>query len=170
MTVLFADVAGSTALVRELDPEDTQALLDDALQRFTSIVSTHRGRVLQYAGDSILAVFGGDKSHEDDAELPLRRSAMLAEAGGFRELNARTWGVPGSSRSQLLVYAVIAVAVILIGARWDPLRAERLRGRCRAQLRSGLAPTRPRRARTWSCTLRAPSRARASTACRPARG
>ena len=90
VTVLFADVAGSTALVRELDPEDTQALLDDALQRFTSIVSTHRGRVLQYAGDSILAVFGGDESHEDDAELAVRAGlAMLAEADNVRASHRR---------------------------------------------------------------------------------
>jgi class 3 adenylate cyclase len=61
VTVLIADVAGSTALVRELDPEDTQALLDDAFERFTSLIRTHRGRVLQYAGDSVLAVFGGDE-------------------------------------------------------------------------------------------------------------
>ncbi len=81
VSVLFADIVGSTALVRELDPEDTQTLFDDALRRFTSLVSTHRGRVLQYAGDSLLAVFGADESHEDDPELAVRAGlALLAEA------------------------------------------------------------------------------------------
>ncbi|HJU22426.1 MAG TPA: hypothetical protein VJ891_07940 [Casimicrobiaceae bacterium] len=38
MTILFLDVVGSTALARKLDPEDTQAIMDGALGRFTEVV------------------------------------------------------------------------------------------------------------------------------------
>jgi class 3 adenylate cyclase/tetratricopeptide (TPR) repeat protein len=81
VTVLFMDVVGSTDLSRRLDPEDVHAVMDGALQRLTAIVQSQHGRVLQYAGDSLLAVFGGDQAHEDDPERALRAGlAILAEA------------------------------------------------------------------------------------------
>ena len=80
-TVLFADVVGSTALAGQLDPEDMHEVLDGAMQRLTALVGRHGGRVLQYAGDSLLAVFGADRAQEDDAERAVRTGlAMLAEA------------------------------------------------------------------------------------------
>ena len=57
-TVLFVDVVGSTALGGKLEPEDIHLVMDTALARFTDIVDRHNGRVLQYAGDSLLAAFG----------------------------------------------------------------------------------------------------------------
>jgi len=68
LTILFLDVVGSTALSQKLDPEETHAVMDDALLRCTAHVRTHGGRVLQYAGDNLLAVFGADEAREDDAE------------------------------------------------------------------------------------------------------
>ena len=80
-TVLFMDVVGSTQLSERLDPEDVHAVMDTALERLTSIVSAHQGRVLQYAGDSLLAVFGADQALEDDAERAVRAGlAIVAEA------------------------------------------------------------------------------------------
>ena len=83
VSVLFLDVVGSTAMSRELDPEDIQAVMDGALAAFTTVIDQHGGRVLQYAGDSLLAAFGADEVHEDDAEravlagLALLRQAQL---------------------------------------------------------------------------------------------
>ncbi|HLL18472.1 MAG TPA: adenylate/guanylate cyclase domain-containing protein, partial [Rubrivivax sp.] len=68
VTILFLDVVGFTRLSQRLDPEAISTVMDDALARGTAIVQHHRGRVLQYAGDNILAVFGADGSREDDAE------------------------------------------------------------------------------------------------------
>jgi len=80
-TVLFMDVVGSTQLSERLDPEDVHAVMDTALERLTSIVSSHQGRVLQYAGDSLLAVFGADQALEDDAERAVRAGlAIVTEA------------------------------------------------------------------------------------------
>ncbi len=79
VTILFTDVVGSTALGQTLDPEDIHAVMDGALQRFTSIVESQRGRVLQYAGDSLLAVFGGLESHEDDPERAVRAGLGILE-------------------------------------------------------------------------------------------
>ena len=60
VTILFLDVVGSTSVSQHLDPEDIHALMDGALGRCTAIVAAHGGRVLQYAGDSLLAGFGLD--------------------------------------------------------------------------------------------------------------
>lgn len=79
-TVLFIDIVGSTRLIQELDPEDVHAIMDGALAQFTAIAQARHGRVLQYAGDSMLAVFGADTAHEDDPEDAVRAGlALLAE-------------------------------------------------------------------------------------------
>jgi len=81
ITVMFMDVVGSTQLSERLDPEDVHAVMNTALERLTAVVGAHNGRVLQYAGDSLLAVFGADQALEDDAERAVRAGlAMLAEA------------------------------------------------------------------------------------------
>ena len=81
VTVLFTDVVGSTTLSQHLDPEDIHAAMDGALARFTTIVQVHRGTVLQYAGDSVLAVFGAPQAHEDDAERAVRAGLAILEEG-----------------------------------------------------------------------------------------
>ena len=81
VSILFVDVVGSTSLSQRLDPEETSAVLDDALARGTAVVEAHRGKVLQYAGDNILAAFGADATREDDAERAVRCGLALLEFG-----------------------------------------------------------------------------------------
>ncbi|HVE48500.1 MAG TPA: adenylate/guanylate cyclase domain-containing protein [Casimicrobiaceae bacterium] len=80
VTILFLDVVGSTRLSHKLDPEETHAIMDGALQRFAVAVTAHGGKILQYAGDSMLAVFGGDEAKEDDADRAVRCGLALLEA------------------------------------------------------------------------------------------
>ena len=79
-TILFLDVVGSTALSSDLDPEDIQGVVDGALAALTEVVAAHRGRVLQYAGDSLLAVFGATEASEDDPERSVRCGLALLTA------------------------------------------------------------------------------------------
>ena len=79
-TVLFTDIVGSTALGEQLDPEDIHAIMDGALERLTTIIEHHGGRVLQYTGDGLLAVFGADQAREDDPERAVRAGLGLLEA------------------------------------------------------------------------------------------
>ncbi len=80
VTILFLDFVGSTALSQHLDPEDIHAVMDGALTRCSALVRSGGGKVLQYAGDSLLAVFGADEAREDDAERGVRTGlALLAE-------------------------------------------------------------------------------------------
>jgi class 3 adenylate cyclase len=87
VSILFLDVVGSTALAQRLDPEEVHAVMDGALQRCTAVVQAHHGKVLQYAGDNLLAVFGADSSHERDAEDAVLCGLALLDEG--RALAAR---------------------------------------------------------------------------------
>src|SRR5262249_22635475 len=58
VTVLFADLKGSTELIRDLDPEQAQALLDPALHVMMDAVHRYEGTVNQVLGDGIMALFG----------------------------------------------------------------------------------------------------------------
>jgi len=90
VSILFLDVVGSTTLSQQLDPESIGEVMDGALARGTAIVVQHEGKVLQYAGDNLLAVFSGDRSREDDAERAVRCGLALLALGKDlgREVNA----------------------------------------------------------------------------------
>src|SRR4051794_1955339 len=79
VTVLFVDVVGSTAMGQQLDPEEIHAVMDGALECFTAVVEANYGRVLQYTGDGMLAAFGCDEAHEDDAENAVRAALGILE-------------------------------------------------------------------------------------------
>jgi predicted ATPase/class 3 adenylate cyclase len=81
VSVMFADVVGSTDLSRHLDPEAVSSVVDGALARFTDIVLAHDGKVLQYAGDNLLAVFGMPLAREDDAERAVRAGLAITALG-----------------------------------------------------------------------------------------
>ncbi len=68
VTVLFADVKGSTDLAAELDPEDWHGLLDRFFQILAEGVHRYEGTVNQYTGDGIMALFGAPIAHEDHAQ------------------------------------------------------------------------------------------------------
>jgi class 3 adenylate cyclase len=67
VTVLFADIKDSTELIRDLDPEAAQQLLDPAIQRMMEAVHRFEGTVNQVLGDGIMALFGAPIAHEDHA-------------------------------------------------------------------------------------------------------
>ena len=58
VTVLFADLKDSTELIRGLDPEAAQQLLDPAIQLMMDAVHRFEGTVNQVLGDGIMALFG----------------------------------------------------------------------------------------------------------------
>jgi len=67
ITILFADLKGSTALIEGLDPEEARAILDPALRIMMDAVHRYEGYVAQALGDGILALFGAPLAHEDHA-------------------------------------------------------------------------------------------------------
>jgi class 3 adenylate cyclase/tetratricopeptide (TPR) repeat protein len=67
VTVLFADIKDSTELIRDLDPEAAQQLLDPAIHHMMDAVHRYEGTVNQVLGDGIMALFGAPIAHEDHA-------------------------------------------------------------------------------------------------------
>ena len=67
VTVLFADIKDSTELIKDLDPEDAQKLLDPAIHIMIDAVHRFEGTVNQVLGDGIMALFGAPIAHEDHA-------------------------------------------------------------------------------------------------------
>ena len=67
VTVLFADIKDSTELIRDLDPEAAQQLLDPAIHRMMDAVHRFEGTVNQVLGDGIMALFGAPIAHEGHA-------------------------------------------------------------------------------------------------------
>ena len=71
ITALFADMAGSTALIQDLDPEDARRLIDPVLALMMDAVHHYEGYVAKSMGDGILALFGAPIAHEDHPQRAL---------------------------------------------------------------------------------------------------
>jgi len=67
VTVLFADIKGSTELIEGLDTEDAQRLLDGAIAIMMEAVHRYEGTVSRLLGDGLMALFGAPIAHEDHA-------------------------------------------------------------------------------------------------------
>jgi class 3 adenylate cyclase len=94
VTVLFADLKDSTELIRGLDPEAAQQLLDPALQRMMDAVHRVEGTVNQVLGDGIMALFGAPIAHEDHALRACYAAlAMQAAMQPYTEAVRRTRGL-----------------------------------------------------------------------------
>ena len=99
VTILFADVAGSTELIRDRDPEEAQRLLDGAVQVMMDAVHRYEGTVSRLLGDGLMAMFGAPVAHEDHAVRACYAAlAMLEAAGRHAEETRRAFGVTLSIR------------------------------------------------------------------------
>ncbi|MEO6797698.1 MAG: adenylate/guanylate cyclase domain-containing protein [Candidatus Dormibacter sp.] len=79
VTVLFADVAGSTAMGDVLDPEDVRILLRRYYDLATEVVSEYGGILEKFIGDAVVAVFGLPVGHDDDPQRALAAALMLRD-------------------------------------------------------------------------------------------
>ena len=112
VTVLFADVKGSLALIEHADPEDARRILDAALGVMMDGVHRYEGTVNRVLGDGIMALFGAPIAHEDHAvracyaALAIQRAMRIqaAELRGARgvEVSARI----GLHSGEVLVRAI----------------------------------------------------------------
>ena len=90
VTVLFADVVGSTAVGDSLDPETLRHVMSGQFDEIRRIVEAHGGVVEKFIGDAAMAVFGVPRVHEDDALRAVRaaiavRDRLIELDGELRE-------------------------------------------------------------------------------------
>src|SRR4051812_15603824 len=99
VSVLFADLAGSTALGERLDPEDVRELQGELFELVNTEVERFGGVTEKFVGDAVLAVFGIPRTHEDDPERAVRAAlATQAAFGDFATTIADRHGVHVSLR------------------------------------------------------------------------
>ena len=90
VTALFADIKGSTELMRDLDPEEARAIVDPVLQLMMEAVHRYGGYVAQSTGDGIFALFGAPVAHEDHPQRALHAAlAMQEDDPRVRSVSAR---------------------------------------------------------------------------------
>jgi class 3 adenylate cyclase/energy-coupling factor transporter ATP-binding protein EcfA2 len=104
VTVMFADLVGSTALSAHMDPEDLREVIA-AYRKCTAETVRHLGGfVSQYLGDGVLVFFGYPQAHEDDAERAVRAGLQLVAAvAGLR------------TRASLQTRVGIATGLVVVG-------------------------------------------------------
>ena len=80
VTILFADVVGSTELIQGRDPEEAQALLDGVIRLMMDAVHRYEGTVNRLMGDGLMAMFGAPVAHEDHAVRACYAALAMQEA------------------------------------------------------------------------------------------
>lgn len=79
LTVLFADLVGSTELAHRLDPEDYRETVRVYHKAVESVMARFDGHVAQYLGDGVVVYFGWPRAHGDDAERAVRAGLALLD-------------------------------------------------------------------------------------------
>ena len=80
VTVVFSDVAGSTRLGSELDPEAVRNIMSRYFEAASRALQRHGGTVEKFIGDAVMAVFGIPAVHEDDALRAVRAVVEMRDA------------------------------------------------------------------------------------------
>ena len=86
-TLLFCDLVGSTAIADRLDPEAVRWLNLAYFAAARGAVERHGGTVEKFIGDAVMAIFGADEVHEDDAARAVRAALEIRES--VRALSSR---------------------------------------------------------------------------------
>jgi class 3 adenylate cyclase/tetratricopeptide (TPR) repeat protein len=84
VTVMFADMVGSTALSAKLDPEVLGGLIRRYQDAAAGAIGRYGGFVAKFMGDGVLAYFGFPRAFEDAAERAVRAAiGILSEVGAI---------------------------------------------------------------------------------------
>ena len=105
LTVLFCDLAGSTALSARLDPEDLREVIRAYQETCAAVIGRHDGFVAKFMGDGLLAYFGYPRAHEDEAAHRAGRPDIVASVGGLQT----------PAREALQVRIGIATGLVVVG-------------------------------------------------------
>ena len=78
-SVVFADLAGFTALSETMSPPEVTLMLNEIFARLTEAVFELEGTVDKFIGDEIMVFFGAPISQEDHAERAVRCALRMGE-------------------------------------------------------------------------------------------
>ena len=106
LTVMFCDLADSTAIAEKLDPEEMSDLLREYQRMCTAAIDEMDGTIAKFMGDGVLAYFGYPIAHEDDPHRAVEAALSIAERAGN---SAKVHGV------QPVVRVGISTGVVVVG-------------------------------------------------------
>jgi class 3 adenylate cyclase/tetratricopeptide (TPR) repeat protein len=119
VTVLFADVVGSTAMAEKLDPEQIGEMMAGAFGFMNAAVARYGGTVSRLMGDAILALFGAPVAHEDDPERAVRAALDIRDAAErYKHSVRQVFGV------EFQVRVGIHTGLAVLATVGDAIRAE----------------------------------------------
>lgn len=119
VTLLFADIQGSTAAAEQLDPEDWAEIVNGAFERLIRPVYRYEGTLARLMGDAILAFFGAPIAHEDDPERAVRAGLeMLGAIKPYAHEAKARWGVNFDLR------VGVNTGLVVVGEVGSDLRVE----------------------------------------------
>ncbi|NIO03834.1 MAG: AAA family ATPase [Proteobacteria bacterium] len=119
VTVLFADVAGSTRIFEKLDPEEVHNIMDGCFKIMMDEVHNYGGTVNQFTGDGIMALFGAPLAHEDHA-----RRACYAALGIQRALEAYAEKVKARFGTEFKMRIGLNSGSVVVGSIGDDSRRD----------------------------------------------
>jgi class 3 adenylate cyclase/tetratricopeptide (TPR) repeat protein len=119
VTVLFADVAGFTALAARLDPEVVHEVMDHCFALLTAEVHRFEGTINQYTGDGVMALFGAPMAHEDSA-----RRAVHAALGMQRALRDLGHTLQAQHGFRVPMRMGLNTGLVVVGKIGDDLRMD----------------------------------------------
>jgi class 3 adenylate cyclase/tetratricopeptide (TPR) repeat protein len=120
VTILMSDVTGSSAMSRDLDPEEWLEIMDGAFEVLIEPIARYEGTVARLEGDAILAFFGAPITHEDDPERACRAGLEIVEgASAYAKQLERTRGICGFN-----VRVGIHTGLVVVGEVGTDLRME----------------------------------------------
>src|SRR5215831_5769489 len=126
LSVMFCDLANSTALSARLDPEDFREVLSAYQQACSVAVRLYQGYVARCVGDGILAYFGYPIAHEDEADRAVRAGLAVAEAvAGLSSTVGREIGTDLAVRVGIATGSVVVGDIVGEGVLdWDAVVGE----------------------------------------------
>jgi len=80
VTIMFADVANFTGLSEKLDPEEVHEIMDGCMRLLTSEIHRYDGRINQFVGDGVMALFGAPAAQEDHAQRACHAAMAIQRA------------------------------------------------------------------------------------------
>ena len=110
LTILFIDIAGSTALSERLDPEEFIAVLQAYRDICREAIERYGGHIARSFGDGLLAYFGLPHAHEDDAERAVHAALSIVAAIDKRDFGFHSGSV------WLDVRLAISTGVVVVGS------------------------------------------------------
>jgi class 3 adenylate cyclase len=119
LTVLFADMRGSTELLAGRELDDARRILDGVIQRLMAAAHDAGGTVNQVLGDGIMVMFGAPTARPDHAARACRAALSMQEAVAAY---ARTLEGPGRAEVQIRVginTGEVIVRSVASDLRWD---------------------------------------------------